>query len=364
MSNGQSARSQSRALEMLESRRHFDTTFANSVDWSDIAYGNDGSVHLAYYDSVSQDLRYAMKPAGGSAWGASVVLDSTGDVGQYISIACAANGAVGISYFDATTSTLKYAAKATGWTLHDVDTDTSLYSSLAFQSNGTPVISYYDAVDDDLVLAHGLSGGTNWTSKYIIDSSGDVGRHSSLAIDPSTGWWAIAYEHTGNFTVKYAHQTSSAMNTFSTSVVDTNTGGADGISLAFKEGISFTDPGISYYDAGPANLRYLSRSSSGVWTAYNAATSGAIGLSTNLWYNPADDKANIIFYDKSNSRVLRGVEGATAGSFTMTSIQTNGGLHVSAAFGDTTDGLLNNNSIWFTYNPIPGSTMAVDEVAI
>jgi hypothetical protein len=37
---------------------------------------------------------------------------------------------------------------------------------------------------------------------------------------------------------------------------------------------------------------------------------------------------------------------------------------VSAAFGDTTDGLLNNNSIWFTYNPIPGSTMAVDEVAI
>ncbi|MGB7158904.1 MAG: hypothetical protein WBD40_12600 [Tepidisphaeraceae bacterium] len=348
-------------LEILESRRFCDATFGNAVDWNDVAYAADGTVHMAYYDSVGKNLRYATKAAGGD-WGPSVLIDSAGDVGSYCSIAVASDGTVGISYYDATNSSLKYAKKVATWTLQEVDTVVSLYTSLAFQSNGTPLISYYDGTGDNLKLAHGLSGGTNWTNKYTIDSAGDVGRHTSLAINPTNGRWGIAYESTTNSRVKYAEQTSSSINTFSTAIVQTTTGGAAGISLAFKV-TSVTEPGITFYDAGPANLRYAFRVS-GTWTGLNVATTGATGLSSNLWYNPANDKANIVYFDKKSGSVVRATEGTTPNTFALTTLQTNGGRNVSAAFGNPTDSLTTNDTIVFTYNTLGGTSLSVDEVAI
>ncbi len=65
-------------------------------------------LHVAYFDAVRRDLRYARRDPGGE-WVRRVV-DVTGDVGTHTSVAVDASGAVHISYRDNTTLSLKRAS--------------------------------------------------------------------------------------------------------------------------------------------------------------------------------------------------------------------------------------------------------------
>jgi hypothetical protein len=66
-----------------------------------------GRLHVAYYDAMNGDLKYARKDPGG-VW-VRKVLDATGDVGSHASIAVDAAGAVHIAYRDETNRKLKIA---------------------------------------------------------------------------------------------------------------------------------------------------------------------------------------------------------------------------------------------------------------
>jgi hypothetical protein len=90
--------------------KSFGAWFIEVVDnvggrYSSLALDANGLPHIAYYDGIHGDLRYASR---NGSW-TSVPIDTDGDVGAYVSLALDNRGRVHLSYFDATTTALKYA---------------------------------------------------------------------------------------------------------------------------------------------------------------------------------------------------------------------------------------------------------------
>lgn len=59
-----------------------------------------GKIHIAHHDAKNQNLRYSVKPQGGS-W-TNISIDSTGDVGQYPYLALTNQGQPQVVYYDVT----------------------------------------------------------------------------------------------------------------------------------------------------------------------------------------------------------------------------------------------------------------------
>ncbi len=96
----------------------------------------NGKPAISYYDKTNGNLKYvAASNAEGSAWGAPQTLDSDGDVGSHTSLAALASGAPGIAYFDATNGNLKFAVLNTGAALTTVAEDSGPASLPGFAFN-------------------------------------------------------------------------------------------------------------------------------------------------------------------------------------------------------------------------------------
>ena len=72
-----------------------------------------------------------------------------------------------------------------------------LYPSLAINPDGVLNVSYYSSTDQTLLHARREKSG--WKSE-VVDSDGDVGRFSSLAISTSRNAHVVYYDATGNKT--------------------------------------------------------------------------------------------------------------------------------------------------------------------
>ncbi len=180
-----------------------------TVDTTGLTYGlglelDGGNLpHIAYFDTQNDNLRYAKRNSSG-VWSREIV-ESSGNVGWYPSLALDASGIPHICYSDETDGQLKYARKSgLAWAIEVVDDGVGaggVWSSLRLDGMGLPRISYKNVITDDLIYAY-KSGGM-WI-RCIADTTGDVGSYNSIQIT-SSGDTRISYCDYGLGDLMYAN---------------------------------------------------------------------------------------------------------------------------------------------------------------
>jgi hypothetical protein len=172
------------------------------------------------------------------------------------------------------------------------------HNSLALGSNApyTPHISYYDAANDD--LKHAWKSGTTWFSE-TVDSEGDVGRYTSLALDSGDNPHISYYDHT-NGTLKYAWKSGTTW--FSETVDSTGQQetwygkGATSLELDRAD-----RPYITYYDVTDDTHKDLkfARFDGKVWIIQTVDSQGDVGSYSSLALDQADCP-HISYHDLTN----------------------------------------------------------------
>ena len=133
-----------------------------------ITIGTNGNPIISHYDITNGDLKVAAcknPTCSGSTEpdrSTNSIIDSTDDVGSYTSITIGTNGDPLISYWDASNGRLKVAAcknpTCSGSTEPDRSTNSIIdstgnvgaFTSIAIGVNGNPIISYFDLTNGDL----------------------------------------------------------------------------------------------------------------------------------------------------------------------------------------------------------------------
>jgi hypothetical protein len=150
--------------------------------------------YSSFYDSTNKDLLYNSN----FVQGIMEKVDSDGDVGQFTSIGIDASATPTpfISYYDVGQADLKLAYREPGpwpgvWNKFTLDSagDVGKWSSIAVDADRTVHIAYYDATYGDLKYLRWQNGATAIST---VDSEGDVGTYASIALDPQ-GRPCIAY---------------------------------------------------------------------------------------------------------------------------------------------------------------------------
>jgi hypothetical protein len=163
-----------------------------------LAADDGGNLNAAYGGDF---LYYAYQPKGGS-WQFELVDngDGRGGVGAYASIAVDSFRMPHIAYYDNVLHNLKYAVQSCNeetcwWTIQVVDggrADAGLYPSIAVDGAYGVHIAYYDGTYNSLRYAYKASGSTTWTlTPAHVDNTKNVGLSPSLALNGTTP--CIAY---------------------------------------------------------------------------------------------------------------------------------------------------------------------------
>jgi hypothetical protein len=233
--------------------------------------------HVSYYDATTTNLIYATVQTlvTPNYWYTQTIGANVNTVGWYSSLALNSAGQSHVTYYQENDGSLRlaYQTPTFAWDklVYPVDsvgvlsgTGVGWYASIDIDNLGRPNISYFDTVNQDLKFAT-WNGAWPPASPYTsdwsittIDSVGDVGRYSSLVIDPLTGTRHICYYDRTNGNLKYARWEGAG---WETAVVDGSLADGD----AFDEGDvgyycsidlnSLGQPAISYYDNTNGDLK-------------------------------------------------------------------------------------------------------------
>ena len=147
----------------------------------DLAVDSAGTVHVVFYDAGDQVLRHAARDGG--AWSVETI-DGDGDVGRHVSLVIDPDDRLHVVYRDATLDAVRYAHGTSGdWVTEVVDDQGrpgGWCTGIDVGPDGAIHLSYYADETED--LRHATNGGGSWEITPI-DIAGDVGRHSSIAVD-------------------------------------------------------------------------------------------------------------------------------------------------------------------------------------
>jgi hypothetical protein len=244
---------------------------ANDVGkYVSLAIDSTSIPHISYYDATRKDLLYASYDILASQWYTTTV-DALDNTGMFTSITSNAANLPFISYYDYTGGSLNMAFKSPTtltWVVEPIDNigrtdleDVGVSSSIALDSAGRPNISYYDMINLDLKYAYwdGVWGGAGSWNISTLDSTGDVGLYSSLAIDTATDTRHLCYYDFTNGNLKYAQKVGAAAWEFQ--IVDGDVTDGDGINegdVGYYCSIDVNglgQPAISYYDNSHGDLK-------------------------------------------------------------------------------------------------------------
>jgi hypothetical protein len=282
-------------------------------EFSSIALDASGNPHISYLDFVAEgnrNLKYATRLPGG--WKVDTV-DAEGDVGWFSSIAVDAEGQPHIAYYDFDNGLgggkLKYARRSpTGtWSTETVDSngDVGAYTSIALDSSGRPHISYYDFTSGNLkyarrgcarvALKNGEIGSYCSWSKTTVDAGDVINGQTSLALD-SSGLPHIGYlVYGGGYpAAKYARRLPSG-----TWVVETVDTGGVGFSVALV--LDANDlPHLSYPYSPTRTVKYARKLVSGAWSRETVDTGSTGHNSIAL---DSNGHPHISYYDDVNDNL-------------------------------------------------------------
>lgn len=322
-----------------------------------MALDSDGRAHMAYYDASTTDLIYAFWESG--FWIAETV-DNTDIVGQWTSIAVDDQGRPHISYQQVDSGSLRYAVKDAGvWTIETVDglNITGLHTSIDLDSKGQPHIAYYELTGGNLKYARKLSG--VWTISTQV-SINDSGKWCSLALDADDGAHFSYYDDT-NDDLRHTSNTKSGT---SNGLVDGG-GNVGEYSSIQVDGRGF--PHISYRDATNFSLKHAYRDGT-VWIKETVDGTDDAGFYTSLAMGPRGDvhisyhragNENLYYASKNAGWTIEAVNVfGRAGQGTAIDLHKEGAPVIAHYEGLSGDALLEDAGIQLV-SPLGGDTWPV-----
>ena len=256
----------------------------------------------AKWEVQNADLAFGAATGGNSV----TTVDSTGDTGEYTSIALGSDGFARISYMDNSNDDLKFArctnADCTSSVRTAVDTAGEGYevTSLALDANNFGYISYYHDGNDDQKFTRCTNADCSAKNTTIVESSGNVGDTSAIKIG-SDGFARIAYFQDDAGDVKFAQCTNADCTAKNITTVDATNYAGEWLSLALGSN-GFAR--ISYHDDTNNELKFI-RCTNDDCTNKNITlidTTNDVGKYNSLVLD-ASNFAQISYYDASGENL-------------------------------------------------------------
>ena len=278
--------------------------------YASIATGNDGNPIVSYYDFTNKDLKVVhCTNASCFSQDSPIILDETGIVGLYTSIAIGNDGNPIISYYDLDNADLKgvkctdisCTTKDTPVTLDDAG-NVSLFTAISIPFDCNAIISYYDSTNEQLKLVHCTNSScTTNDTPVTLDSAGIVTWDISIAARPSPT--IVSYYDNTNDDLKVVRCTNTSCSAHDTPVT-LDDAGEVGRYTSIAKGFD-GNPIISYYDVTEQHLKLVHCTNSSCTT--NDApvfldVAGDVGLYTSIAIGNNGNPV-ISYFDNTNGNL-------------------------------------------------------------
>lgn len=280
--------------------------------FASLALDAGGRAAVSYYDLERGALRFAREREGGG-WERTTV-DSDGTAGAFGSLALDAAGRAWISYYVVRDGALRVAREtATGFsieTVDGIDGDAGWFTSMAINPRGEPRVAHHDF--DAGRLAY-TSGGARWSGVRLDGGApaNRIGRHASLALD-GAGRPHITHQDATAEVLRWTHfegsgWTHEVIDARGTPTISSVAIGPDG------------QPRVAYHASATADLRLASRRPDGTWQHVDVATEGEVGRHLSLALD-ADGRARIAYRDDTR-RALWLARESLLGAITLEQVE-------------------------------------------
>jgi hypothetical protein len=225
-------------------------------------------------------------------------------------------------------------ALGVSWIISTMDStgDVGKHTSIAVDANEKVHISYIDLTNGKLKYMTNVTG--SWVT-WVVDSAGDY--DTGIAVD-ANGKCHIVYDGTGG-DLKYATNATTASGVSSIVEGGAYSGLMGGDSIALD---SYGKAHISYFRASDLNLKYATNAS-GTWSTSILKIGGAPAYSASIGVD-SDNNIHISYYDDASPDSIKYVTNMS-GSWVATTIATIG----MAAGWKTSLAVDSNNKIHISY---------------